>query len=290
MSAPELYGLVLAGGRSSRMGRDKALIEYRGKPQVEAARALLAEVCARAFVSCRADQPDRPEPRIVDRYDNLGPLAGIFSAFDSHPDKAWLVIACDLPFLDRATLDHLIANRNPAAPATAYRGRIDGKPEPLCAIYEPAIRNSLHDFVRRGLTCPRKILMQSATHLIDLPNPLALENANAPEEAARARHGIAPLDTAPPETKRECDACPPKTRTVEVRLYAILREKAGASELRIETAAHTARDVFEELKRRFAWEWPAERFRVAIGERFVDWTHPVTGRDVVHVIPPVAGG
>lgn len=290
MSAPELYGLVLSGGRSTRMGRDKALIAYHSKPQVEVARELLAQVCARAFVSCRADQPERPEPKLIDRYDNLGPLAGILTAFDAHPNKAWLVVACDLPFLDRPTLDHLIAHRDPAAPATAYRGRIDGKPEPLCAIYEPSIRDALHEYVRRGITCPRKILMQSDAHLMDLPNPFALENANAPDESARASGGVAPLDTAPPETKRECDACPPKTRPVEVRLYAILREKAGASELKIETAAHTARDLFEELRRCFGWDWPAERFRVAIGDRFVEWTHPVTARDVVHVIPPVAGG
>lgn len=290
MSAPELYGLVLAGGRSARMGRDKALIAYHGKPQVAVARELLAQICARAFVSCRADQPERPEPKLIDRYDNVGPLAGILTAFDAHPDKAWLVVACDLPFLDRPTLDYLIAHRDFAASATAYRGRIDGKPEPLCAIYEPSIRDALHECVRRGMTCPRKILMQSAASLIDLPNPLALENANSPDEAARANGGVAPLDTAAPEVKRECDACPPKARPVEVRLYAILRETAGASELRIETAAHTARDLFEELRRRFGWEWPAERFRVAIGDRFVEWTHPVTARDVVHVIPPVAGG
>ncbi len=293
MSAPELYGLVLAGGRSTRMGRDKALLVYRDKPQVEVVRDLLSGFCRAVFISCRPDQVGLPEPRLVDRYDNIGPLSGILTAMDAHPDKAWLIVACDLPFLDRATLEFLTAHRDAKKPATAYRGRIDGLPEPLCAIYEPAMRARLHHFVREGITCPRKALIRSDTHLLDLPDPLALENANRPEEAERARQasrGAVRLDEGQPEEKRACDACPPKSRTVHVHLYAILRERSGHAAIAMETTAHTARDVYAELAQRFSLSWPAEQFRVAIGTAFVDWDHAVREGDSIHVIPPVAGG
>ncbi|HMP76787.1 MAG TPA: NTP transferase domain-containing protein [Kiritimatiellia bacterium] len=293
MSAPELNGLVLAGGRSTRMGRDKATLVYRGQPQVDVARELLAGLCADVFVSCRPDQSDLTGALLHDAYDNIGPLAGILTAMDAHPRAPWLVLACDLPFLDRATLEFLVAHRDATKPATAFRGRIDGLPEPLCAIYEPAMRAILHQFVREGLTCPRKALIRSNTHLLELPNPFALENANRPEEAERARDaasgGIA-LDEAPKEMKRTCDACPPRARTIHVHLHAILREQTGHSTLALETSAHTARDVYAELARRFSLAWPAEQFRVAINDAFCPWDHPVREGDALHVIPPVAGG
>jgi molybdopterin-guanine dinucleotide biosynthesis protein A len=275
------------------MGRDKATLVYRDKPQVEVVRELLSGVCARVFTSCRPDQENLPEPVLRDRYDNIGPLAGVLTAMDAHPDCAWLVAACDLPFLDRATLEFLVAHRDPGAPATAFRGRLDRKPEPLCAIYEPTFRGALHQYVREGVTCPRKILMRSAALLLDLPQPFALENANRPEDADRARAAFptgAPLDLGPPAEKRECDTCPPREREVQLRLYAILRERLGQSDLTVQTRAQTAAEIWGDLQRRFGIEWPLDRFRVAINDRFESWQSPVRGGDVIHIIPPVAGG
>lgn len=293
MSAPELYGLVLAGGRSTRMGRDKASLDYRGKPHALALHEELASICVKAFISCRGDQRIPADLALIDRYDNIGPMAGLLTAFDHQPAAAWLVVACDLPFLDRATLEHLVASRDPSRPATAYRGRLDGLPEPLCAIYEPAMRDRLHQFVREGITCPRKALIRSEACLIDLQNPYALENANSPDAAERARGaprgGIA-LEDPPPDQKRLCDACPPKLRTIEVRIYAVMREKAGQHALRLETAAHTTRDVYAEVARTLNFDWPKERLRVAVNDVFCGWDHPVREHDVIHFIPPVAGG
>ena len=104
IAAPQLYGLVLAGGRSSRMQRDKATLEYRtGETQIDAALKLLEGRVVRAFLSVRADQRTDPArakyPQIVDRGGVEGPIAGISAAFAEHPDAAWLVLACDLPLI-----------------------------------------------------------------------------------------------------------------------------------------------------------------------------------------------
>jgi len=181
-----IYGLVLAGGRSRRMGRDKALLSHAGQSQLAYIAGLLDKAVSRVFVSARADQADDSErarfDQILDRYQDLGPLAGILSAMDEHPDVDWLVVACDLPNVDAATLEYLVANRSPKRPFTAFRSSRDGLPEPLCAIYRPGSAEIIRTFVAEGIVCPRKMLIRSDTHLLDQPNPVALDNINTPED------------------------------------------------------------------------------------------------------------
>lgn len=291
MSAPELYGLVLAGGHSMRMGQDKSSLIYRDRPQVDVTFDLVLRVCARAFLSNRADQRDATghsgKPQLHDRYENLGPMGGLLTAFDEHPDKAWLVVACDLPFLDRTTLDDLIAHRDPKREATAFYGQRDGLPEPLCAIYEPAMRARLQQALKDGKTCPRKALIRSDARLLHLPHAHALENANSPIDFGMARDAIA--------SGRTVDLTPPvsavaKQHTVHVRVYAILRERLNQSELMLETSATTARELYGELSQQFSLPWPAESFRVAINDAFCDWNQAIHPGDRVAIIPPVAGG
>ncbi|HEY8240069.1 MAG TPA: NTP transferase domain-containing protein [Kiritimatiellia bacterium] len=182
-NSSKLYGLVLAGGRSKRMGQDKALMVLQGRPQLDVCVELLGTVCERVFVSTRPDQADEPgrkkHPQIVDAFGEIGPMGGILSAMAEHPGWAWLVVACDLPRLDASTLRHLIAHRNVSRLATAYRGH-ENLPEPLCAIYEPAYFERLKEFLDQGIQCPRKAMIRSDVELLELPDPRVLENVNTP--------------------------------------------------------------------------------------------------------------
>ena len=186
MSNP-LYGLVLAGGKSRRMGHDKALLLREGQSQLSYVASRLEGATERVFVSARRDQQDDPErgrfATIVDRYDGIGPIAGILSAMDEHPGADWLVVACDLPNIDAETLDYLVEQRRDA-PFTAYRSSHDGLPEPLCAIYAAGSDALLRRFVDDGIHCPRKMLIKSDTLLLDQPNPAALDNINTPDDLA----------------------------------------------------------------------------------------------------------
>ena len=190
-----LAGLVLAGGHSRRMQRDKAALEIGGETQLARAMRLVGTCAPRTFVSVRPDQADDPErrrfPQIVDRLADCGPAAGILAAQETLPDHAWLVVAVDLPLLDAATLAQLIAARDPLAPATAYRSVEDGLPEPLCAIWEPSSRAPLAAFIATGHSCPRKFLIRHGARLIELAAREALANVNTPTEyaAALARSG-----------------------------------------------------------------------------------------------------
>lgn len=278
MDAP-VYGLVLAGGRSSRMRADKAALAYQGQTQLERAMALLDALLPRAFVSVRPDQADDPLrarfARIVDRHENIGPLAGVLAAQAEHPQAAWLVLACDLPLLDRASLEHLLRARDPARLATAYRSSHDGLPEPLCAIYEPASAAALSAHLAAGRNCPRKFLLSADVNIIEEPNPRALDNINTPEE-----YGLA-MATLNQEGA---------VRRVSVQYYALLREQAGRREETLTTVAATAQQLYQELSARYPFTLPVEVLRVAINADFREWPAPLADGDAVVFIPPVAGG
>lgn len=194
-----LYGLVLAGGRSRRMQADKAALAYGSRPQLAEAFDLLSPRVDAAWISVRADQAADALramfPQVVDGGIGEGPIAGIVAAQGQEPTAAWLVLACDLPFLDGATLDQLIADRDPARHATAFRSVHDGLPEPLCAIYEPVSRQSILRYVTAGGSCPRRFLLSQDTLLLDPLNAQALDNANTPQELAAVRAAFAASGT-----------------------------------------------------------------------------------------------
>jgi molybdenum cofactor guanylyltransferase len=277
-----LKGLVLAGGRSSRMHTDKATLVYEGRAQLQRAMDLLAPFVSERFVSVREDQVQDPLraqfAQIVDGQVNLGPVAGICAAQQQDPAAAWLVLACDLPFLGDATLAHLVAHRDPARIATAYRSTHDDLPEPLCAIYEPASAPALTAFLAGGRHCPRKFLLNSDTLLLDQPLPQALENVNTPEELSAAQRALtgAPLV--------------PAAREIRVQYFALLREQAGCSKETLSTLATTPRELFAELTARHAFTLGPDMLKVAVNAEFAEWGRLLQAGDAVVFIPPVAGG
>jgi molybdopterin-guanine dinucleotide biosynthesis protein A len=246
----------------------------------------------RAFVSVRTDQQnDTTRTRhalIVDRGDIEGPIAGINAAFARFPDAAWLVLACDLPFLDARTLDTLIAARAADHDATAFRSSHDGLPEPLCAIYEPRSRAGLAAHIAAGRNCPRKFLISAHTRVLEQPNPRSLDNVNTVDEY---RQAMSVLNT--PERAISDDAAPERPipeRKIRVQYYALLREQAGRSDETLTTGARDARELYAELRTRYPFTLPAEMLRVAINAEFGDWSQPLRAGDAVVFIPPVAGG
>jgi len=181
---PSINGLVLAGGKSERMGFDKGSVNWHGKEQRYFMADMLTPFCKEVYISCRPDQQevDAPYKSLVDTFTGLGPYGGILSALREGPDSAWLVVACDLPLLTPETLQHLTANRDPSSIATAYKSAFDGFPEPLITIWEPKSYPVLLSFLAQGYSCPRKVLINSEIRLLNPPDPEALTNVNTPDE------------------------------------------------------------------------------------------------------------
>lgn len=187
-----LAGLVLAGGESRRMGRDKAALALGGASQLERTVALLSRHLPDVFVSVRASQQQDPLrarfPQVVDAppfsaAELSGPIAGILGAFLARPDHAWLVVACDLPLLDDEAIAGLLAGRAMACVATAYTSAHDQLPEPLCAIWEPQAAEALRSHVATGNLCPRKFLLRNGAHFLPALASVST-NINTPAELA----------------------------------------------------------------------------------------------------------
>lgn len=184
-SSPEIYGLVLTGGKSLRMGQDKAFLNYHDIPQYKYVYNLLEKFCSKTFISARKDQSplySQEENKIFDAFTDIGPTGGILSAFKFDKTKAWLVVACDLPFIEHATIENIINKRDIKKYATAYISSTDKLPEPLCAIYEPKSKIRLMNFLSLGYECPRKFMINSNVHLINQENEKYLTNINTTEE------------------------------------------------------------------------------------------------------------
>lgn len=186
---PKVKGLVLAGGKSQRMQQDKGLLSYHGVPQREYMHDLLQQTgIEEVFYSCRAEQAIElgVERSLPDQFLGLGPFGGMLTAFQSDPNAAWLVVACDLPFLTAATIDQLLQERNLSKIATAFHNPATDFPEPLIALWEPRAYGRLLHYLSLGYSCPRKVLINSEIELLQHAKPEEMANINKPDEYAAA--------------------------------------------------------------------------------------------------------
>jgi molybdopterin-guanine dinucleotide biosynthesis protein A len=176
------------------MGQDKAaLIHPDGRTLLLRCHDLLREVgCETIAISLRHDQEipagfDGVEIVRDPEAASLGPLAGMVAGMRLDPTADWLVLACDLPRLDVATLAHLIDSKQADEKFLAYRSEFDGLPEPLCALYSQAALPILEQAQADDFRCPRKILIRNDCRLLEPVTPRALDNANTPEDWATAK-------------------------------------------------------------------------------------------------------
>lgn len=276
MSA-SLQGLLLAGGKSRRMGTDKAeLVVQDGLTLRERGLQLLGSVTKDVHLSIAADdKTDYPHPTLADRRVDAGPLAGLDAAFHHAPDSAWLVLACDLPFLTEEVLSELITARDTKADATCFLSRFDGNPEPLCTIYEPSAAANLQSLLDDDVRCARKFLFSLNRHELALPEAAALDNCNRPEDLEEARLQLASGRI---------------TKTVTVEYCGPLREEAGKGSEDVETASATAAGLWEELRMSKNFSLDLDALKLAINDEFQPWTHPLQNGDRLALFPPFAGG
>ncbi len=178
----EVYGLILSGGLSSRMGEEKRLINYHGKTQEQYLFDLLSDYFLNVFVSINKTQStDLPHIQDLD-LSIKSPMVGIVSAFHHNPDVAWFVVACDMPFVDKTTIEFLLKNRNSEKYATAFENPDEHFPEPLLTIYEPRIFPKLQEAINQGKKSPMKVLQNLDIELLQKNDNQWLINVNTMEE------------------------------------------------------------------------------------------------------------
>jgi molybdopterin-guanine dinucleotide biosynthesis protein A len=187
-----ILGAVLCGGFSRRMGTNKALLEMRpGVRQLDYVVDLLRRVCGEVVVSVgpRDRHPVLPLSGVRPIYDvddAQGPMAGIIAALVDARGRAVLAVACDMPWLEAPMLERLIGGRNSAKMATAFVAA-DGKPEPMCAIYEPGCAVALEQLARQGRAGLRRFMDGAEVELLELDNPELLASVNDSSQLHEAR-------------------------------------------------------------------------------------------------------
>jgi len=184
-----VHGLVLAGGKSTRMGTDKGTLNFYGKNQRDVAIELLEKNHLKTYLSVREEQEIGIENKITDKFIGLGPFGAICSAFQENPDVAWLVLATDLPFVNDEVIQLLLKHRNPSKIATSIKGKNSQFPEPLITIWEPKSYPLLLNYLAQGYSCPRKVLLNSDIEIIEVDDEF-IRNINTPEEFKAAHKEI----------------------------------------------------------------------------------------------------
>ncbi len=269
----QLFGLILAGGRSTRMGTDKAALEVAGRPQLLRLAGLLKPYCTRCHASLRPGQKlpfALPEdlPVLLDAQGDSGPAGAVLTALEAAPEAAWLVVACDFPQIDDEAIRALVAARNVHVPATAYAGA-DGAPEPLCAVYERGFLPHLKAAVEARALSLRRLLSSLNVPLLAPASPAALTDADTPEAWSLATRLM---------------------KTVRITYYALLREQRGQSHETIQTAATTLRELYEGLRKQHRFSLPVESLKVAVNDAFSSWDAAIGDNDDIVFLPPVSGG
>ena len=202
-ATPDIKGLVLVGGKSTRMGTDKSQLNYFGKPQKEVVKELLENNNLETFYSVRPfdyTQGDNQNSNVIssaveksqeipDTFYNLGPFGGICSAFQKDPNSAWFVLATDVPFVNKEIIDLVLKHRNSSKVATAIKGKGKQFVEPLITIYEPKAYPILLQYLAQGYSCPRKMLINSDVEIVVIDDDF-IRNINTPEEYEMAKKEI----------------------------------------------------------------------------------------------------
>lgn len=188
-----LYGLVMCGGQSFRMGIDKAFIDYHGQAQIYHVHGMLLKFCTEVFVSCNDRQItliNDDVNKIADdiKYKNTGPAGGLLTAFSIHPDKNFLVLACDYPFFTSGELSAFIHSLEKETFAASFYNEKAGLYEPLLAYYSAAAgKQLLHSYQQYSM---QKFLQFHDASKYYAHDPLSIKSIDTPQQLADAREQL----------------------------------------------------------------------------------------------------
>ncbi len=187
----ETTGAVLAGGRSSRMGRDKGLMEMDGIALTERMWRLLKEVCPKAIIIANRNGYEKIGAEVYnDLIPGKGPMGGIHTALQKAETPFVLTLACDMPFANARMLNYIIQHAG-----TKYDAVVpvhENMPQPLCAVYQKTCLPGLEEMMNKGNYKLQYLLATVSTRLLmidkkkDWYSPNLFMNVNTPDDFQKA--------------------------------------------------------------------------------------------------------
>jgi molybdenum cofactor guanylyltransferase len=206
-AADAIYGLVLCGGKSSRMNMDKAFLTYHDKPQCYHLYEILEKICSKVLISCKDEQARKFDPDynlLVDDDDfaNSGPIAGVLSAFKEYPRNDFLLVGCDYPYIGLSEVRSFLEETDRNIPAAFFNTSADVY-EPLLAWYPAMFSQKLFDFYKDGGRSLQKFLKINNAFKYIPHDKNQLLSVDTQEEFIRAKHminnGFNQLNSANPD-------------------------------------------------------------------------------------------
>jgi molybdopterin-guanine dinucleotide biosynthesis protein A len=200
--APEVTVFILAGGKSTRMGRDKAFVEFEGRTLLARALELAAPVASEVRIVGSREKLAMFAPVVEDVFRDCGPLGGIHAALRNSATDINLMLAVDMPFVSWALLRYLISQAEKSREATAVVPRGKEGWQPLCAIYRRDFANAAEEALRAGQYKIDRLfgkvrVREIGQNELDLAgfSPAIFRNLNTPEELeAEQRLGRFPAE------------------------------------------------------------------------------------------------
>jgi len=205
----DVTGVVLAGGRSSRYGKNKALVEIAGVPLIERALHTMGSIFDHVVII--TNTPEEYAYLQVSMFQDiikgLGPLGGIYTGLKSIPDPAGFFVACDMPFLNPCLIRHMVAIRGDSDVVVP---RISGWVEALHGLYAKRCEGSIERLIHSGTYQIFQFFSAVSVRFVDEdevrrwdPDLRSFLNINTPEELRRLKQdgsgeGIASGDRSLP--------------------------------------------------------------------------------------------
>ena len=188
-SARDVSAFVLAGGKSTRMGADKAFVEYESRPLLARALDLARSVVPGVWIVGSKEKFAAFAPVVEDVFRDCGPLGGIHAALLGSLTELNLMLAVDMPFISRAFLQYLVTQARGAPDAAVIVPRSDGRRQPLCAIYRREFAEVAERALRARLNRIDRLFDEVRTRVIEQEelegagfSSAIFRNLNTPEE------------------------------------------------------------------------------------------------------------
>lgn len=190
-----LYGLVICGGQSTRMGADKSTLVYYQKPQHDHVADLLAPFCEKVIICCNENQfrtLQSAYEKLSDlpAFANSGPAAALLTAFETFPDKDFLVAGCDYPFLNAAEFSNFLRFAHKDLTAAAFYNQ-EGWYEPLLAWYSRFAAPSLTAMFTNGSCSLQRFLKEQQAGKYRPVSGKTMRSVDTPEELHAVMQEIA---------------------------------------------------------------------------------------------------
>lgn len=179
----DMAGVILAGGRSKRMGFDKKYLTPNGEPQYRYLYNTMALVFDRVFISLSAQETyTGPEEIVRDQFNFSGPLNGMLSSLKTIRTKGIFFVAVDMPNITKEELLTLLSHRDQSLHATCYMNKETNHIEPLFSIWEQSSIEIITRSLTNNIYSPYQILAHHSVKRIETSNSKLFHNLNTPED------------------------------------------------------------------------------------------------------------